>query len=27
VKTVPSTIIYFDEVRRSKSKEKVGVLN
>ena len=27
VKTVPSTIIYFDDVRRSKSKEKVGVLN
>ena len=27
IDNVPTTIIYFDEVRRSKSKEKVGVLN
>ena len=27
IKDVPSTIIYFDEVRRGKSKEKVGILN
>ena len=25
-KNVPSTIIYFDEVRRSKTKEKVGII-
>jgi len=27
IKDVPTTIIYFDEVRRGKSKEKVGILN
>ena len=25
IKEVPTTVIYFDEVRRGKSKEKVGV--
>ena len=24
---VPTTVIYFDEVRRGKTKEKVGVFN
>ena len=27
IKDVPTTIIYFDEVRRGKSKEKVGIFN
>ena len=26
-KDVPTTVIYFDEVRRGKSKEKVGIFN
>jgi len=27
IKDVPKTVIYFDEVRRGKSKEKVGIFN
>jgi uncharacterized protein (DUF1800 family) len=27
IDNVPTTIIYFDEVRRGKTKEKVGILN
>ena len=27
IKEVPTTVIYFDEVRRGKTKDKVGVIN